>query len=68
LLEAAVKYAGKQGAKIVEGYPSRSKEKVHDAIVYTGLASSFSKVGFADLGSLSKTRTIMRFELKRPLR
>jgi len=64
LLEAAVKYAGKQGAKIVEGYPSRAKEKICDAIVYTGLASAFSKVGFADLGSLSKTKTMMRYELK----
>ena len=65
LLEAAVKYAGKQGAKIVEGYPSRSKKKLYDAVVYSGLASAFSKVGFADLGSLSKTKTIMRYELKR---
>jgi GNAT superfamily N-acetyltransferase len=65
LLEAAVKYAGKQGAKIVEGYPSRSKGRIHDAIVYTGLASAFSKVGFSDLGSLSRTKTIMRRKLKR---
>jgi GNAT superfamily N-acetyltransferase len=63
LLEAAVKYAGKQGATVIEGYPSRSTKRMYDAIVYTGLASAFLKVGFTDLGSLSKTRTIMRYKL-----
>jgi len=62
LLEAAVKYAEKQGAHIIEGYPSRSKERMHDTIVYTGLASAFLKVGFTDLGSLSKAKTIMRYK------
>jgi GNAT superfamily N-acetyltransferase len=61
LLEAAVKYAGKQGAKIVEGYPSRFSEKQYDTSIYTGLASMFQKVGFMDCGSISKTRTIMRY-------
>jgi GNAT superfamily N-acetyltransferase len=62
LLEAAVKYAGKQGARIVEGYPSRFKERMNDTIVYTGLSSAFLKVGFTDLGSPSKVRTIMRYK------
>jgi GNAT superfamily N-acetyltransferase len=64
LLQAAVKYAGEQGAKIIEGYPSRSNEKQHDTNVYTGLSSMFKKVGFVDCGSTSKTRTIMRYEFK----
>jgi GNAT superfamily N-acetyltransferase len=63
LLEAAVKYAGEQGAKIIEGYPNRSSEKQQDTTVYTGLASMFQKVGFTDCGSTSKTRTIMRYAL-----
>jgi GNAT superfamily N-acetyltransferase len=65
LLEAAVKYAREQGAEIIEGYPSRSGEKQQDTTVYTGLASMFLKVGFADRGSTSKTRTIMRFEFSK---
>jgi len=65
LLEAAVKYAGKQGAEIIEGYPSRFREKQQDTVVYTGLASMFLKVGFVDCGSTSKTRTIMRFEFNK---
>jgi GNAT superfamily N-acetyltransferase len=64
LLEAAVEYAGKQGAKIVEGYPNRSGQKQQDTTVYTGLASMFQRVGFVDCGSTSKTRTIMRYEFK----
>jgi GNAT superfamily N-acetyltransferase len=63
LLEAAVKYAKDQGAKIIEGYPNRSGEKQQDTTVYTGLASMFQKVGFTDCGSTSKIRTIMRYEL-----
>lgn len=61
LLEAAVEHARKQGAQIVEGYPSRSPERIQDALVYTGLASMFLKAGFVDVGSISKTRTIMRY-------
>jgi GNAT superfamily N-acetyltransferase len=65
LLEAAVKYAGKQGAKIIEGYPSYFRGKQQDATVYTGLDSMFRKVGFVDFGSTSKTRTVMRYEFEK---
>jgi GNAT superfamily N-acetyltransferase len=65
LLDAAVKYARRQGAEIIEGYPSRSRGKQQDTVVYTGLPSMFLKVGFEDLGSASRTRTIMRYEFKR---
>ena len=64
LLEAAVSHAGGQGGKIIEGYPSRSSGRQNDTTVYTGLASVFLKVGFVDFGSVSKTRTIMRYEIK----
>jgi GNAT superfamily N-acetyltransferase len=65
LLEAAVSHAGQQGAKIIEGYPSRSSGRQNDTNVYTGLASMFLKVGFVDFGSVSKTRTIMRYDIKK---
>lgn len=61
LLEAAVEYTGKQGARIAEGYPTRSSKKQQDPLVYTGLASVFQKVGFDEASSSSKTRTIMRY-------
>jgi hypothetical protein len=62
LLEAAISHAGQQGGKIIEGYPSRSSGRQNDTTVYTGFASVFLKVGFVDFGSVSKTRTIMRYE------
>ncbi len=65
LLEAAVNYAGKQGVKIIEGYPSRSGGRQQDTTVYTGVASVFQKVGFSDFGSASKIRTIMRYEFEK---
>ena len=54
LLDTAVKYARKQGAEIIEGYPSRFRGKQHDRVIYTGLPSMFLKVGFEDFGSASR--------------
>jgi len=39
LLKAAMDYAKGKGAKIIEGYPSRSNGKRPDPLVYTGLVS-----------------------------
>ena len=61
LLKAAVGYAGKQGATIVEGYPNRSNKKQQDPLVYTGLMSSFEKAGFVEVQNSSKTKAIMRY-------
>lgn len=61
LLEAAVHHAGKKGAKIVEGYPTKSNKKQQDSWVYTGLASAFQKTGFTQTPTNSKTKTIMRY-------
>jgi GNAT superfamily N-acetyltransferase len=60
ILEAAVNHARKQGARIVEGYPNRCSKRQQDSLVYTGLVSSFEKVGFVEVAS-SKTKTIMRY-------
>lgn len=61
LLEAAMNYARRQGAKIIEGYPSRSNKKQPDPLVYMGLASPFQKLGFVETKTNSKTKTIMRY-------
>lgn len=65
LLRAACDYAGKRGAKIVEGYPSDIKNKLPDAFVYNGLMSSYAKAGFKEVLRRSKTRPIMRFSVKK---
>jgi GNAT superfamily N-acetyltransferase len=64
LLEAAVEYAGSQGASIVEGYP---EDPVSDdqpsPFVFTGLASAFKKAGFKEVLRRSEKRPIMRIYL-----
>jgi GNAT superfamily N-acetyltransferase len=61
LLEAAVDYARKHGATIVEGYPNRIRKKQQDPLVYTGIVSSFEKVGFVEASASSRTKAYMRY-------
>ena len=64
ILEAAAEHAGRQGARIVEGYPIEPKKgKTADLFVYTGLASVFRKAGFDEVARRSETRPIMRLRL-----
>lgn len=61
LLKAAVNHVGKQGGKIVEGYPNEPKEGWKpDPFVFTGLVSAFRKAGFTEAVRRSETRPIMR--------
>lgn len=62
LLQAAVEYVGRQGGKIVEGYPfDYQRDRTPDPFVYTGLASAFRKTRFVDVARRSRTRPIMRY-------
>jgi GNAT superfamily N-acetyltransferase len=62
LIEAAAKYARKQGARLVEGYPvAPRKGEMPDAFAYTGLPSAFEQAGFREVLRRSPTRPIMRF-------
>ena len=64
LLRAAVDYAAKHGARIVEGYPVEPKKSVvPDVFAYTGFASAFTKAGFKEVARRSPTRPIMRYVL-----
>lgn len=64
LLRAAVEFAAKQGAKIVEGYPTTpTMEKTPDPFVFTGVPSAFRAAGFKEVARRSATRPIMRFEI-----
>lgn len=61
LLEAAVAYAAKKGARIVEGYPVEPRSgKTADVFAYTGLASAYRKARFKEVLRRSETRPIMR--------
>ena len=62
LLKAAIEYAKKCGAEIVEGYPVEPKKtKMPDVFAYAGLASAFRKAGFVEVLRRSDTRPIMRY-------
>jgi GNAT superfamily N-acetyltransferase len=61
LLRAAVEYARKQGAGIVEGYPvDASGRKVPAAFAWTGTQRAFLAAGFEECARRSPTRPIMR--------
>ena len=62
LLKAAVKYAAKNGAKIVEGYPVEPKDENMPAVfAYYGLASTFRAAGFVEVARRSERRPYMRY-------
>jgi GNAT superfamily N-acetyltransferase len=64
LLRAAVEYVGRQGGKIVEGYPfDHQQNRTPDPFVYTGLASAFRNAGFVEVARRSKNRPVMRYFL-----
>ena len=65
LLRAAVDFARRKGAKIIEGYPVEAqKGKMPDVFAYTGLPSAFCKAGFVEALRRSPTRPIMRYLAK----
>jgi GNAT superfamily N-acetyltransferase len=63
LLEAAVKHAKKNGAKIVEGYPVEPGKEglMPDVFAWTGFSSAFLKAGFKEAARRSAGRPIMRY-------
>jgi len=62
LLRAAVEHVGRQGGRIVEGYPVEpQKDDMPAVFAWTGLASAFLAAGFTECARRSDTRPIMRF-------
>jgi GNAT superfamily N-acetyltransferase len=63
LLRAAVDFAARQGAKIVEGYPVEpSTANIPDPFLWHGVASAFEAAGFTEVARRSETRPIMRYD------
>jgi GNAT superfamily N-acetyltransferase len=61
LLNAAVEFAKKRGAKIVEGYPViATSGSLPDAFAWTGIPGTFLKAGFKEVARPSRSRPIMR--------
>lgn len=65
LLKAAVRFARKHGAKIVEGYAADPRKgKTADAFAYHGPVSAYRSAGFVEVARRSPTRPIMRKRLR----
>lgn len=62
LLKAALAYARKDGAKIVEAYPVEPKDdKMPDVFAWTGFLSTFISAGFKEEKRHSPARPIVRY-------
>src|SRR5262249_43607239 len=65
LLKAARDFAREHGANIVEGYPVEPFEaNMPAAFAWTGLVSAFRKAGFKEVARRSRTRPIMRWNVR----
>ena len=62
LIEAALDWARRNGAAIVEAYPVDKAEKFSSGGAYTGVASTFRSAGFVEVARRSPTRPVMRYE------
>jgi len=64
LLRAAVAYARKQRAEILEGYPVEPKgtKLIPAAFAWTGIPRAYEAAGFVEVARRSPTRPIMRYE------
>lgn len=65
MIEAAVRWAGRQGARVVEAYPIEATAAVAPAFAWWGVAAAYRKAGFVEVARRSDTRPIMRRELTR---
>jgi GNAT superfamily N-acetyltransferase len=66
LIQAAVEFAKKNGAKLVEAYPKQpKKQRWPDAFVWTGHISAFKKAGFVETHRPSPSQPIMRYFVRK---
>ena len=68
LIEQAVSYADRMGARVVEAYPYKNADTRYKTPgeAFMGFASTFHRLGFVEASDRSKTRNIMRLYLKTP--
>lgn len=68
LLGAAVDFARRGGARVVEGHPvdvAARAGRTSGAELFHGAASSFAKAGFAEVGRTAPSRPVMRLRVTR---
>lgn len=60
LTKAAIEFVRGQGGRIVESYPWDTDEAKADSVVYTGLASTFTRLGFEVVQRRADHKPMMR--------
>ena len=63
LTKAAIAFARDQGGRLLEAYPWETAEEKHPATVYTGLASTFGRLGFEVVQRRAPHKPMMRLAL-----
>jgi GNAT superfamily N-acetyltransferase len=63
LLDAAVDYARRGGARVLEAYPVDKPERSHDDFMFFGARSLYERAGFREVVRRSPTRVVMRLQL-----
>ncbi len=60
LLDAAIDYARREGATILEAYPVEPEERMDNASAFTGLRSMFERAGFRETGRFDRWAAVPR--------
>ena len=68
LLDAAVEFARKKGARFVEGYPIATEETKPQAEMWRGSLEQFERAGFSCIARRKPNRPIVRLEVSRRAR
>ena len=63
LTTAAVEFARESGARALEVYPTDTEERKYPSVVYTGVASTFRRLGFTEVQRRAPGKPMMRLEL-----
>lgn len=63
MVEAAISLARAQGARTLEAYPWDTDERQAPMTVYTGIASTFRRLGFVEVQRKAPHKPMMRLEL-----
>lgn len=60
LLTAAIDYARERGARMIEGYPIEPEGELGSYHGYTGIISTYRRLGFEEVAPAGKGQAIMR--------
>jgi ribosomal protein S18 acetylase RimI-like enzyme len=64
LLQGAVEYAAKRGARIVEAYPIDKAKRGADDWMWHGAKSMFDRAGFEEVARRKPQRPVVRLHLQ----